>query len=236
MVSSFQHIGKRDHQEDAFHINEARGIFMVCDGIGGYQNGEIASQLVASSVADYFQKNKDSQPCLNCIKNAIQLAQQQLNLSENATSSKSGTTIALLVYHDGNAITAHMGDSRILFLKQNSTKIWTTKDHSVVQELFDAEVLKTEAEMLSHPMKNKITNAILSGRDADEIQITTHELKNIEKGDKFLLFTDGVLEVLSPNELTLIAQKNDATEAVSIISNLVKGNVSDNSTMIIVEI
>jgi len=238
VVLVFQDIGKRDNQEDAYYVDEEKGLFIVCDGVGGYADGEVASQSVIRSISAYFDKNDIHPICTNCIINAIKFAQNELNKisSDQLDNGKNGTTIALLFYQDGKAITAHMGDSRIMLLKENSKTIWTTKDHSLVQELFDANILKSEAEMLNHPMRNKITNAIFSGQDAENLQITTHDLRNISKGDTFLIFTDGILEVLTPDDMIPMINNNSDAEAMSLITDLVKGHTSDNSTLLLLGI
>jgi len=238
VVLVFQDIGNRDNQEDAYHIDEEKGLFIVCDGVGGYADGEIASKSVIHSIVEYFYKSNTHPICTNCIVDAIKFAQVELNKATDhqLTNSKTGTTLALLFYQDGKAITAHMGDSRIMLLKENSQTIWSTKDHSLVQELFDANVLKSESEMLNHPMKNKITNALFSGQDAESLQITTHDLRNIAKGDTFIIFTDGILEVLSPNDLIPIVNKKTPSKSISLISQFVKGHTSDNSTLLLLKI
>lgn len=238
MVQSFQHIGKRNRQEDSFYIDQTKGLYIVCDGIGGYEKGDLTSKLVISFIVQYLNNISIKPICINCIINAIKYAQTQLNKTnqKEITLTKSGTTIALLLYQNNSAITAHLGDSRIMFLKNKSANYWTTKDHSLVQELFDANILRTEDEMLKHPMKNKITNAIYTGQDANLVQVTTHELYNIGSKDKFILFTDGILEAITVNDLISIIMNNSLEYSIQSIADKVIKDAVDNSTIVLLEI
>lgn len=210
----------------------------MCDGVGGYENGDVASKLVIRSITQYLNTTPIEPICTNCIVNSIKFAQSELNkeFEDSLSTSKTGTTIALLFVQKDYAITAHMGDSRIMFLKYKSNNFWTTKDHSLVQELFDANVLKSAREMQNHPMKNKITNAISTGQDEDEVRVTTHELHNIASKDKFMLFTDGVLETLTPDDLISIVTLHDLLGSMTMISEKVKKTSRDNSTFVLLEI
>lgn len=238
MILSFQHIGKRKRQEDAFYINEDIGLYVICDGVGGHENGDQASKQVIASIAHYFDNNSIKPICPNCIVNAIRFAQSELNKSqqERETFTQLGTTIALLYYKQEKAITAHMGDSRIMLVKNKASEAWTTKDHSLVQELYDANILKTEEELLNHPMKNRITNAIYAGQSEDNLKITTHDLVNIVKKDKFILFTDGLLDAFTPKEIVSTLNNNNLERSMAIFSQKVKEDSSDNSTLILLEI
>ena len=238
MVFSFQHIGNRKTQEDSYFIDEEKGLFVVCDGVGGFENGEFASQLIINSIVSFFEKLQNRNVDTEVIVKAIKLAQADLNaaMELHAFNSSIGSTIALLYCQNGKAITAHMGDSRILHLKKASSTFWTTKDHSLVQELYDAKVLKSKAEMERHPMKNKITNAIFSGQEPSEIFVTTHELDNIESEDTFALFTDGVLEAYSDQRLCEMFQHEKFEQTFQEISEHVKANSCDNSTLIVLKV
>jgi len=237
LIFSFQHIGKRDNQEDAYHIDAQKNLYIVCDGVGGMDAGEIASNKVIQYVTEHLSRYTLNPLCTNCIITAIKQAQSKLNeyVQNNPKANGTATTIALLYYHNGTAITAHSGDSKVIFAKKNGAGCWSTKDHSTVQELYDADILKSEQEMNSHPLKNRITSAIIAGQDPAKVTIATHELQNIEQGDIFLLCTDGVLELYSTEEISNIALSRDHKKYDGM-SKFIQSTSKDNSTLILVEV
>ena len=201
-IKKFQHQGTRNYQQDKYYTNEERGIFIICDGVGGSADGAKASEIVTQEISKYLI-NTINPIEVQYIKDAIHSAQNQLNTygDENLDFGNSGTTLALLVLLGEKAYTAHMGDSKILLFKQNSDKIWATKDHSMVQELFEAGVIKNEADLFTHPMKNRITNGLFAKKEPEMLNIPITELSNINKGDIFIICSDGVFESILPLEL-----------------------------------
>lgn len=236
MIYSFQHIGSRVRQEDSYHIDSNKMLFIVCDGVGGSDAGEIASAHVIQSIVATLSKSNVMPLCVNCISKAIVEAQRSLNelAALNNNLGQAGTTLALLHIYDGNAITAHLGDSKVILLKEGGNLLWSTKDHSTVQELFDAGLLESESEMKTHPLKNRITNAIFTNQNPNTLNITTNELRNIEIGDQFVLCTDGVLESIDIKQLSNLFS-GDPKKSVLHLSNIVRLNSKDNSTLIYVK-
>ena len=236
-IKKFQYQGSRNYQQDRLFVDENNGIFIVCDGVGGSEDGAKASEIVTNAISDFLIK-LDALISVQDIKDAIGQAQVELNKfrKSNPIFGNSGTTLALLVLIDKCAYTAHMGDSKVMLFKRNSSKIWSTKDHSMVQELFDAGIIKKEEDMFSHPMKNRITNGLFA-RDSDiQLSIPINELSNIETGDIFIIASDGVFESYLPLELYTTFQQNPVNEATKMVDNEVKKNSKDNSSFILVEI
>jgi len=238
VVRSLQQIGKRSKQEDAFYIDEELGLYIVCDGMGGYKDGDIASQSVIKSIVAYLRQKCTNEICTNYIKDAVRFAQKELNkiVSNDLISTKIGTTLALLHYKEGKAITAHLGDSKIVLLNNKANSIWSTKDHTLVQELYDAGVLNSEEEMYNHPLKNRITNALYLGQELNELNITIHVLNDISKGDAFLIFSDGIMEAFKLIDLVQFINDYPKENFMSKLSEVLTRKSSDNSTLLIINI
>lgn len=235
-IKTFQYQGSRNYQQDTFYTNEEKGIFLVCDGVGGSQDGGKASEIVSNTISEYLLSIKEVISA-NDLRIAIQKAQNQLSIYriKNPEFNNSGTTVALLILRSDIAFTAHLGDSKVILLKHNSDKIWHTKDHSMVQELFDAGVLKDEEDMHTHPLKNRITNGLFANRGSQDLSIPINELNNISTGDVFIICSDGVLESYRPIELFNLFKENPLCEATDLVENRVKSISKDNSTFILVQ-
>lgn len=236
-VETFQYQGRRNYQQDSFYVNENLGVFIVCDGVGGSKNGGKASELVVDALQNYLSKVHE-RDMVTALKGAVRAAHIELITYKklNPEFSNSGTTIAILVIENGTGYTAHMGDSRVILLKKDAHKYWQTKDHSMVQELLDAGVLKNEDDIYTHPLKNRITNGLFANRTTDLLNITINELNNISQGDIFIICSDGVFESYLPKELYQLYNSYSITEATDIVSQKVESKSKDNSTCIIVEV
>jgi protein phosphatase len=236
-IKKFQYQGTRNYQQDNYYTNEDRGIYIICDGVGGSVDGAKASEIVTLEISDYLI-NATEAISVQYMEDAIYSAQQQLNkyADENLDFGNSGTTLALLVLNGEKAYAAHMGDSKILLFKQNSNKIWYTKDHSMVQELFEAGVIKNEADLFTHPMRNRITNGLFARKEPRKLNISITELSNINKGDIFIICSDGVFESYRPLELYQLYNQESVCKATEIIEKKVESASSDNSTFILVQI
>lgn len=234
---SFHHIGKRQYQEDFLYIDPDNRLFIICDGVGGSMNGDLASKIVVKSIVDqykYFQGNVSIQTIENFIQNAAKKLNQLAESDEDFEGM--ATTLALLYLEGSRAIIAHLGDSRIYYIRNQ--KDWTaTKDHSVVRELYDAGVLKSELEMHKHPFKNRITKALRANLSGEMVNPEIKMVKNIYSDQYFILCSDGAMENYLSQELVdhftnpLIPFESRWKSFELICSD----NSSDNNTCIVVK-
>lgn len=235
-VSSFQHIGNRSNQQDAYLVDKSNCLFVVCDGVGGRNKGEIASQTIIDYITVQFNQNP-SRVNAQYIKQTIQQALLHLNIKLERDPDLKGaaTTIALLYISNSIAYTAHVGDSRVILFKKQENQLWSTKDHSVVQELFDAGVIKSEEEMNIHPLKNRITNAITCGKMPSSLKVSIHELRNIKSTDIFIVCSDGVLEHFTNGQIIKLLINSSAKDAFDTLKNTSLKHSKDNNTCIMIE-
>ena len=199
----------REINEDAFtysKISDCLAFAIVCDGMGGYEGGEIAAQKAIEIISDSFSKSlkegiKNSS-IRYLIESAITTANDVIYNIANKTEklSNMGTTLVLAVINNDTLHIAHIGDSRA-YLFRDSQLHRLTVDHSVVQTLLDQGEL-TEDEAKNHPNKNIITKALGTKKDisADFSEVF------LQENDVLLLCSDG---------LTSFATENDIIETIS---------------------
>lgn len=236
---------KRKTNQDDYAIISEENIFIVADGMGGHQGGEMASKIAVEELKNFYalddtlemtQTEIDldlDQQRLKNIKQAIRQASRAIYREACIHTEKRGmgTTVVILQLADGKAFVAHVGDSRLY--KLNGTKIrQVTKDHSRLQELIDSSQISPE-EAENYPFKNVITRALGSGMD---IEVDTALFPYTEK-DCFFLCSDGVSGVLKDNEIAAIISEfsDDPEQILQIIGDKVEeGGAPDNYTAILI--
>jgi len=205
---SFSGIGQRATNQDyVYPVDEQSRLFIVCDGIGGWDQGEIASRLVAEAVARFIEEHPT-----DCIKEtylaeALASAYYALReyLVQNPLLSRLGSTLALLQLSSTGAMVAHVGDSRVYHMR-GGLILHQTQDHKYVQELV-AEGIITEKQALNHPRRNTLSRSI--GVDSPQFPPRMDKgeivhITDIQAGDCFFLCTDGVLEQVDDDMLRRI--------------------------------
>lgn len=220
---AIRELGQRANQEDNIYpqlgkATVADSLFIVCDGMGGHERGEVASSIVCQAIPQFFHQaniSPDKRLTDDELRNAIEYAFQQLDIADNGATKKMGTTLTLLYMYRGGIICAHIGDSRIYHIRpiQKGSKgvLYQSRDHSLVYDLYQSGEIAFE-EMRTFPQKNIITRAMQPGEDnrvrADIVHIT-----NIQPGDYFYLCTDGMLEEMENDELVNILSSDKPDEA-----------------------
>ena len=207
---SIQEIGQRPNQEDSIAQWDNR-LFVLCDGMGGHEKGEVASQSVCKSLVKWFGENiKDDSFSDDQLREAIEYAYQQLDQYADGNPKQMGTTLTLLYIHSKGVIAAHIGDSRINHIRPGVGVLYQSRDHSLVFDLFQAGEISYE-EMQNFTQKNVITRAMTPGLEnrhrADVIHIT-----DIQPGDYFYMCSDGMLEQMSNDELLTLLSSEETDE------------------------
>ena len=205
-------------------------LYVVADGMGGHNAGEVASEMAVKAVEAYVKENYKEQGS-NVLENAVLFANEKIYNKAIVGSEYKGmgtTLVAALVYRN-TIIVANVGDSSCFgVIDNNITKI--TKDHSLVQELIDSGSI-TEEEGRNHPKKNVITRALGTNNvvniDIFKVDINTY--------DKYLLCTDGLSnEVLKEEILMEINDINDYNTACDKLVLLAKNRGGrDNITVLL---
>ena len=201
---AFSEIGKRANNEDCIFpekecADEHNKLYIVCDGMGGYDKGEIASSIVCKTLSASLSNCEIIDKAI--FKQALDEAYDRLDEEcENA-----GTTLTLLHLSEKGAFLAHMGDSRIYHLRKNGhhTEIlYKSDDHSFVNELVKLGIITPE-KALTHPKRNIVTR-VIQANQATRDEADIYETYDVKENDYFFLCTDGVLESISDEKLCSI--------------------------------
>ncbi len=203
-------IGDRKSNQDymTYSITDDYALFVVADGLGGYQAGKRASGYFCKGLMDLTPKyaaminesadNNVEHLMTAWIDGAVEGMEQLFK--GDPVAKEAHTTCAVLFLNQDRVITAHCGDTRIYRIRNNKI-IWRTKDHSVPQKLFDSGQIG-ELEMGYHPGQNQLTRSINVNRQHNtEINI----YPGVEEGETFLLCTDGFWSSIKEYELKNLA-------------------------------
>lgn len=241
-VINMQELGQRANQEDSLYpalgkcSNDNR-LFLVCDGMGGHEKGEVASATVCDAMSNYILQHWSPEQPLSdeVIKEALSAAYDELDKMDNGELRKMGTTMTFLCFHADGVTVAHIGDSRVYQIRPNTKEIiHKTRDHSLVNDLIAIGEI-TEEEALTHPQKNVITRAMQPGLDPRPKADIKH-LNDVKPGDVFYMCTDGMLEQTpDENVLNILALDKTNEELVEILTNVTANN-HDNHTAYIIRV
>ena len=240
---------RREGNEDAFRERPDLGLYVVADGMGGHEAGEVASRLTVQVIESFIDDTKNADVnqtwpfpfdtnrslAANRLIAAFRLANKRVAsaITDNPTLKGMATTaVAILLRPAGMAQVAHVGDSRV-YLRREGELRQLTADHSWVGEQVRAGVLSDD-DAQRHPWRNVVTRAI-SGGDDPEVDVVEVPLK---PGDRMLVCSDGLSSVVLPARLAeLMNEANDLTTcADSLIEAANDAGGPDNITVILVEI
>lgn len=170
---TFSECGPRRNNEDYIAMREmpeqGRSIFVLCDGMGGHDNGEVASKLVAEHICDYWVKNPKRQ---DSEKKVMDACEETMIAYSNKSKVEMGTTMAMVAIEGNKAIIAHCGDSRV----------YVVRDKKIIYQTTDNVALTPEGWPI-------ITRAFFTGRNNFHPDIKEIEL---QIGDMILICSDGV--------------------------------------------
>jgi PPM family protein phosphatase len=209
----------RDHNEDCIESRPDIGLFVLADGMGGYNAGEVASGMATSLISDGLQDSWQVRDVGRMGRDeakrlAERLIAEQIARANNAiyTTSQNnpecagmGTTLVVTLFYDNFLAVAHIGDSRLYRLRGESME-QVTRDHSLLQEQLDSGLITPEEAKLSQN-KNLVTRAL--GIDPTvEPEIHVYET---QPDDTYLLCSDGLSDMVEDEEirLTLLTLKQN---------------------------
>lgn len=226
----------RTNNEDSYYIPENSNghVFILADGMGGHLAGETASKLAASIISEYLENQEinSEEDVELAIINSIELANKKIfKLSEDNLEYRGmGTTLSLVYIYNNKVIYTNIGDSRIYEI-DDKTLIQLTKDDSFVNYLLDIGEI-TEDEAKNHPKKNVLTKALGTSENI-KAKIEYREMK---KGVKYLLCSDGLTNMVEINRIMKIINENsiDIAKDILIKEALENGGV-DNITLILID-
>ncbi|WP_080241172.1 PP2C family protein-serine/threonine phosphatase [Spirosoma rigui] len=236
---AFSYIGQRTVNQDALYpavglATEETELFVVCDGMGGADKGEVASQLLCDSVTDYAESFNYPAFDLVHLRTALSMTldRYRIYLREHPLVGRMGSTLTLLQFHEKGATVAHIGDSRVYQLRAGKI-IFQTQDHKQVNDMVDAGII-TATQALTHPWRNRLSRAVVAepGTSTTSRATPTPDvtvITDVQAGDYFFMCTDGVLERLDNYALETLLAGNipDQAKLQSLIA-LCDGQTKDN--------
>lgn len=211
-------------------------VFIVCDGVGGSENGEVASRIVAEWVGNAIGRLQQQVMSATRVNELLRQAKHELvqHAARNRMNSNMATTFTLLALSDKKAFVAWCGDSRVYQIRKGRI-IYRTSDHSLVNSLVKSGEI-TEQEARRHPQKNIILRAIKA--DESPIEADSGVIEDVQNGDYFMLCTDGLLENIADDKLESILQEHASTgtDLTATFQQLCRGKTKDNYSMYLIRV
>jgi len=218
-IGQANRLGNRSSNQDRCSIveNKESVLLILADGMGGHEGGELAAQEMINNMTSTFQKEVSpiSNPKVFLEKLVLEShdAISRIGIKRRPPIYPRTTSVACLI-QNGIACWAHVGDSRLYLIRNNEINI-RTKDHTYIEELHQNNVI-SESEMLTHPMRNYVTQC-LGGPD-EAPKITISEEMPIKFDDILLLCSDGLWNATDMNELVKLLGGDVLDKAVNLMA------------------
>lgn len=226
---------RRENNEDAFFVIPEDKVYMIADGLGGYNSGEVASRQTVSILADYIKENPVSKVigkddiCAYIVEAIQEVNKVIWELARSKEEYLRMATTLVFVYVTGNtSYIANVGDSRAyLFRNDKITQI--TEDHSIVADMVAQGTLSRE-EARIHPDRNQLTRAI--GAEKDVVP-NVYEIK-LRSKDLVLLCTDGLYGELTDDEIADILNRKESLSEIctDLVTEANRAGGNDNITVV----
>lgn len=240
MVGAITDIGQiRDINQDCMFVGNIENfpLYIVADGMGGHNAGEVASCMAVDIIKEVFEDNikllKDKENIKETIEEAIYVANRKIYLESKKILKYAGmgTTITLAYILNNHIYIGHVGDSRAYFVTEGEI-YQITDDHSLVNELIKNGSITPE-EAINHPQKNLITRAVGT---SSEIQLDFYTI-DYKKDDILIICSDGLSNMLNNDDiLKLIRSEKDIDKACNKLISIANENGGrDNITVIAIK-
>lgn len=241
---AFSEQGQKSNQEDRYmpprpQMAESK-CFVLCDGMGGHEHGEVAAEIVSKSLYGFMTKGAPASGedimTEERFSEALALTNSELDKMPVTEGKRPGTTMTCLYFAENGVFGAHIGDSRIYQVRPGQGILFRSRDHSLVNDLLRAGEL-TEEEARTFPRKNVITRAMQPGLDRP-FRADTTLLTDVKAGDYFFMCCDGILEQLTDEQLVKILEDSALTEKEKLdaIYDTCFGRTRDNFTCILIPV
>jgi protein phosphatase len=194
----------RTNNEDSVAMDPAAGVAVLADGMGGYNAGEVASQMACDFILGemvrwLFEASKSATDA--DVKRAMDICVDNANraiftaANSNPTFAGMGTTLVVSVVRPGRVLVGHIGDSRAYRFREGHLQ-QVTKDHSLLQEQVDAGILTPEQAAVS-ANKNLVTRAV----GVEDFVLLETRVHDLQDGDTLLMCSDGLSDMLNDREI-----------------------------------
>ena len=233
-------IGKvREINQDYYYISDSLDevqLYMLADGMGGYNGGEIASKLAIQSAKSYIENNfkeieKDKESIIQLVASSMEYA--NMVVYEKAKSDVQlegmGTTLEVCVIYNNKAYIGHIGDSRIYRIRKEFIRK-LTQDHSYVQKLVKDGTI-TQEQAVHHPQKNMLMKALGCNAFVEPDVM----VKGFLKEDILVMTSDGLTNMVSQEEIFKQAKKDIEQAPKELVKQANENGGYDNITVIVIK-
>lgn len=212
-------------------VGSLSNLYIVADGMGGHNAGDLASRTTVETVVDYIEGAKEKRP-IPLLDAAIQAANQkviEISLTDKSLEGL-GTTVVAATVQDGCLYVANVGDSRLYLLDHQIEQI--TRDHSLVEEMVRAGEIKRE-EARHHEKKNVITRAVGVEK---KLRIDFFDVA-LNPGDRFLLCSDGLTNMVEDEDMLRLVSRETSLEAAALklVAAANRNGGKDNISVVLAE-
>lgn len=237
---------KRATNEDSYLINDELKLYMIADGMGGHSGGEFASKMAVATIEEVIKGiNEDPEATVisgvnteeadygDRLRYAIGMASSRIfdRALYDASLKGMGTTTVAAICHDGFVYVANVGDSRAYLFHANKMS-QITIDHSLVSEQLQAGYI-TKQDMRKHKLRNIITRSV---GYQEEVEIDLQKIE-VHMGDKILLCSDGLTNMVEDEDIEKTILENPSREACrKLIEQANAGGGEDNVTVLLLEV
>ena len=234
--------GPRPTNQDSHLISLELGLFVVADGMGGHNAGEVASCLAVEAVSDFIRSTEPggditwpfgfdpSQPMsVNRVEVALRIANQRVHEAGERDPARTGmgTTIVAALVEGNRIVIGHVGDSRA-YVWRNGLLEQFTRDHTWLNALGDGQDAPHD-----HPLRHVLTNGIGMGADLSPVVAEAH----LAAGDRWLLCTDGIHGALDHAALSALMAVASAEEAAQeAVRRALQAGTTDNATAVVLNV
>lgn len=230
--------GRRNNNEDAICARPDLGLFVVADGLGGYDGGEIASSLAVEVICDLVRRTANDSdvtwpyrldPARTLPENeviiATRLANERIAARRSGVLQQMGSTVALVRFTSSHVVIGHVGDSRVYRLRAGQLQQLTI-DHSLVTQMIAAGMPPPDANF---PWRHVITRALGMSEAEPDVQTAA-----AQAGDVYLLCSDGLYEPLSESTIASLLDDSPEDACRTLIDAAYAAGSRDNISAIVV--
>ena len=231
----------RDTNEDAVAVHPDLGLVVVADGMGGHRGGAVASRMAVEGLVSQIHQNLSAGGDLQCLEGRLAKALENTNRliyersRQDPALAGMGTTLVAGAFRDQVLIYTWVGDSRVYRFRQGRLEM-LSRDHSLVQEMLDEGVIRSEAEALSVGIGSNVLTRALGSEPAVE---PGEARTDVARGDIFLFCTDGLTHLVGDEEIQAIVADADhdlQARAERLIESACLCGGTDNITLVLVGI
>ena len=222
----------RSNNEDAFLNQNQHGLWAVADGVGGHQDGEIASQTVTEQLNELLHSTDSGFDITHVIQKIKTTNRLLRDHYRNQPEQKSpSSTAAVLLIHENQGAVVWVGDSRV-YLKRDGDLQQLTQDHSLVQE-YQSQKGVSDLNGGPFPFKNIITRAVGA---TDQLEVDSFCF-DVLPGDRYLLCSDGLTNELTDGEILEVLELGNIDLCCGELeSRVLMGAARDNVTIVVVDV